>query len=866
METQSVLIKQKEKYFDAFFIALVIAFLFFIPYILIDKGYFLLYGDFNVQQVPFYKMSHDAIRSGNIFWNWETDLGVNFIGSYSFYLLGSPFFWITLLFPSSAVPFLMGPLLMLKFAFSSLTGYMYIKRFVKNKDIAVIGGLLYAFSGFAVYNIFFNHFHEAIVYFPLLLVSLEEFMQKNRRGFFAIMVAMTAIVNYFFFVGMVVFIVIYWVLRLVSGAWEIDFKKFLLLALEAVLGMGLAMIILLPSLIVVASNPRTTSTINGFYSLFYDWEQRYGGIISCFFFPPDLPARPNMFPKGEAAWASLGAWLPLFSMTGVIAWMQTKQNWLKKMIITLCIFAMVPILNSLFFLLNSAYYARWFYMLTLMMALSTVMAFERKDIDWNRALRWSFGITLFIVLTVGFIPQGSPDGVISKIGIHNYSSNGYEYHLSMWVDDNPVKIGLYKYPDRFWVHVSIALASLLVTALLINILKKNPKKFAKLGILGVAVVSVIYSTYFLGTGKTLSYNTRDFIVPYMLEGAEDIKIEGIKDVRIDGYDPMDNMGMFWQIPCIYAFHTVVPASVMEFYPKLGVERSVGTRPDMKYAGLRNLLSVKYMFDYAGDSNDFGDVNDYEAVTKIPGFKYYDKQNNYYIWANENYVPMGFAYKNYITQQDLDDFTEDIRDRLLLKAVMLDDEQIEKYGGLMEHLETGEHSYSDEDLTEDCDALREECAYYFKRDNKGFDSKIKLSEETLVMYSIPYEEGWSATVNGKAVTIEKVDNGLCAIKCEEGENIVRFNYMTPGLINGIIITAATLLLFAAYLILIKKYDRYRLQKAAVAKAVAEAEAERERALLLENMFDIQMFDNINYDETINENTTDDISPDEINLSE
>lgn len=79
-------------YWRAFLYGIGISLLFFLPFILWDDGYFLFYGDFNVQQVPFYQMCHDAIRSGNLGWSWTTDLGANFIGSYTFYLLGSPFF------------------------------------------------------------------------------------------------------------------------------------------------------------------------------------------------------------------------------------------------------------------------------------------------------------------------------------------------------------------------------------------------------------------------------------------------------------------------------------------------------------------------------------------------------------------------------------------------------------------------------------------------------------------------------------------------------------------------------------------------------------------------------------------------------
>ena len=97
----------------AFWIAFATAFLFFIPFILFDNGYFLFYGDFNVQQVPFYQMCHDAVRSGNLGWSWTTDLGATCICSYTFYLLGSPFFWLTIPFPTEAMPSTLGPLILL---------------------------------------------------------------------------------------------------------------------------------------------------------------------------------------------------------------------------------------------------------------------------------------------------------------------------------------------------------------------------------------------------------------------------------------------------------------------------------------------------------------------------------------------------------------------------------------------------------------------------------------------------------------------------------------------------------------------------------------------------------------------------------
>ena len=117
-----------KQYVTVFFWTLAISLVIFIPFVIMDGGYFIYLGDFNCQQIPFYIEVNESIRNGEFFWNWNTDLGANFIGSYSFYLLGSPFFWLTLPFPSAAVPYLMAPLLMLKFALSSLLSLIHILR------------------------------------------------------------------------------------------------------------------------------------------------------------------------------------------------------------------------------------------------------------------------------------------------------------------------------------------------------------------------------------------------------------------------------------------------------------------------------------------------------------------------------------------------------------------------------------------------------------------------------------------------------------------------------------------------------------------------------------------------------------------
>ena len=171
-----------KQYVTVFFWTLAISLVIFIPFVIMDGGYFIYLGDFNCQQIPFYIEVNESIRNGEFFWNWNTDLGANLIGSYAFYLIGSPFFWLTLLLPLNwvgpSIPFL----ICIKTAVAATTAFAYLKRFLRNRNSAFIGAMLYAFSGFAFYNIFFNHFHDIIALFPLLLFGLEKLMADGKKA------------------------------------------------------------------------------------------------------------------------------------------------------------------------------------------------------------------------------------------------------------------------------------------------------------------------------------------------------------------------------------------------------------------------------------------------------------------------------------------------------------------------------------------------------------------------------------------------------------------------------------------------------------------------------------------------------------
>lgn len=763
LQKSKPLCRFKNDYVGVFVLCLLVAAVIFIPFLIMDHGYFLYYGDFNVQQIPFYKSAHEAVKSGEIFWNWKTDLGVNFIGSYSFYLLTSPYFWITLLFPNSVVPLLMAPLLILKFACAGLTGFAFLKRFTRTNRIAAIGAVLYAFSGFNQFNIFFNHFHEAVIIFPLLLVALEEFIVNDRFGYFALAVFASAFVNYFFFVGQAVFTAIYFFVRLASSPeFRITPKKFLLLAFEAVLGTLLACVILVPSVLAIIDNPRTSSTSYGMNLLLYYNVQRYGLIIESLFFPPDIPSRPNFFPDSNAKWASVSAYLPLFSMVGVLAFFKkAKKHWLKRILGISLVMALVPVLNSMFFGFNSSYYGRWYYMPVLMMALATCYTLQDETFDLKFGVKVTAAAAAVFTL-VGFLPTQGEDG------------------KTEWMKFPP-------YVERFWGYVIIAMISLLLVCFLIQI-RANRKRFMQCTVVFTCLMSVVSSITVIATGRQHSpENAYNLIIERGVNGKNNFSLDQSAFYRVDEYELQDNMPMFWDMPTIQCFHSIVPASVMEFYQGIDVQRDVASRPDVNRYGIRALTSVKYMIS-----------NPEVKQPTLYGFKSLGKQNGYYIYENEYFIPMGFTYDNYVSEGALENYAKANLDKLMLHALVLPEKEAEKYDSLLDSMETNTDWLMNEDsYYQDCTDRAASSGYEFSYDNSGFRSKIRLEKENLVFYSVPYDKGWSAYVDGKKTDIIKANIGFMAVHVPEGDHEIRFRYETPGLKTGAAVSGISLLVLAGY---------------------------------------------------------------------
>ena len=953
---------QKKRFFGkhdgltVFLLAAGLALSVFLPVMIMTGGYQLFFGDFQLQQIPFYSEVNRAIHSGEFFWNWNTDMGVNTIASYSFYLLGSPFFLITLLFPHTWTTYLIAPLYCVKIGLAAMGAFFVIRRRVANKYFAFTGGILYAFSGFQMFNLVFNHFHDVVAFFPFVILAFDACIEEGKRGWLGIMVFISSLYSYFFIPGVAVFVVIYYILRLIGKDLKFSFKNLCRASFEAVIGLVMAAAILMPTLMALSDFPRANESFsNNYYMWFFSATKRYFELARGMIFPPEIPGDLNFFHRGSDSWipnwTSTSAWLPLFSVTGVWAYLRTKKqhkrDWLSILLVLCCVCSFVPVFNAVFLLFKSNYYTRWWYMAILFMAMATAIALDRRETNWKAGIKGTIIASAAIALPVGL------SGVVWVL------TNPSNFEKIDGVGD--VFKGLEQYPDRFWLYVFFLALCIAMVILLTRIMRpmylrdldsdetgtaaafevgdkktekaeaaeasasgvtveeedeaeapapdsvvtseaeapapdlvilseaKDPtpqadvsqkegdsspeglgmtaaaevnlaalpaaetadaadaaetadaaeadepaprkRRFFKRRLFkrggggpdfivkwsskkryGVAVLATtclfafLAWTFYEQIGYSKAFSP-DFYEENYLYSYETIQLEGLENSRLENYDGVRNLSIFMHTPGLSSFHSVVPTSTIEFYDSLGIKRDVATNVPLDRGALRPLLSVRYVLDDDNQRELFGECDWLTYVGEIGTFD---------VWENNQFIPMGFCYDNAIPRSDYDSLNSDARAQILLAAMVVDDDRIDYFSRFMNTAPFYTLAYSEIAQARNADNRRRTASKSWEFGKNGFTSVIDMERENYVFYSIPYDAGWTAYVDGAEAEIERVNVGFMAVLVGEGEHTVEFRYVSPGFITGAKISAAAAGVFAAYLCADALLARRRKRRAEAAE--------------------------------------------------
>ena len=737
-------------YLMVFVANLLVALVSFCPFILRGKGLFTLCADFNSQELAFNMLCNSAIKSGDVLWNWGLDIGSDLISSMSFYNLGSPFFWLSLIFPASVFPWLIGWIFTLKYAVAGLTSYLFFQRYVSRRS-AFLGSMLYAFSGFQCCNLLFYHFHDVVALFPLLVVGLDLLLREKRRGFFLAAVAINALVNYFFFIGEVIFLVLYVLIRFVLCAGKPYFKRFVQVVsaclVEGTLGVGIACVLFFPSIYSVIANPRVSDHMSLADNLVFD-ASNYLQMLRALFFPAEI--MNSMTAVMDWNFYSIALYLPLTGIALVLCYLFSRRHerWLVLMLGLCTLIALCPFANNVFVLFTSEPYRRWYYMFIFFLVFATIQVFDAPDrYPWRHTIAASFvisiGITVYLYLHPDMIRRPSRLALISAVGIGGYCLLFLLFQLLR--------------RNRKWFFRS---AALLTAVFCVLTTAMNIEFYYKAFSDTPASSQEVYNEA-IGSSQPLSNQ-----LPY----------------RYHFWDVM-NRGMPAGLSERSSFTSTVSSSIFTFYDALGIGRHTTSEegPD----GTNELLSVRYYVTLA------------DAPDDSAWMSYSNGSQQVNIYEDTSALPIGFCYDTYMTGSELEAIEPAERAHAMLKTLVVSDEDVDKVSDVLRHYDASvDGEISGESKAADMNRRREACSETFDYGTDFFRSEITSASDQYAFFSVPYDKSWHVTVNGEPVEILKV-NGLMAVPVSAGYNFIQFRYSPTPLWIGIGLSIFSLILSLIY---------------------------------------------------------------------
>ena len=766
--------------------------------IFIKRGLpFFYYGDYNVQQIPFYILAHRAVRNGDFLWNWYVDLGGTMSGDFAFYLWGSPFFWLTIPFPEGAIPYLMPILMALKYAVAGACAYLYIRRYVKKYSYAMVGGYLYAFCGFNACNIVFNHFTDSVAFFPLYLLLFEKLMTAtsfDEQGRyhtsgealirFALMSAFMSIVNYYFFFGQVLFLVIYFCVRYIKGS---NVKEVLIRFLRALAGGSLGVLVaglfLMQAFAGLKGNTRLDNFVTGYNMLVYPSEKLIWDIIKSLAMLPDIIGKGTLFYTTTVKNASLAAYIPMFGITGVVAFflLVKKKSWEKRLLLVFLVIAMIPVFNSAFSLFNTSYYARWFYMPVLLMCLMTAQSLQVGQTSELKKGAVAAVVFFLIFVLIYLLPSTNDKG---EVVFFNMSDNN-----SIFVR------------DMLWT----AFLCLMLIVLVFVLMSLKRKEFY---LILVTIAACVISTYVpVKNGSSIiSDRGKQKWQEQMLFNKVQVDMDDFGRGEVDSTST--NYDMVWGIPSIHCFLSTVPSEIFDFLEgTAGITRTVETNLPVERCGIRALVSGRYYFENA----DISKNRVYYNGEGTEGYEYLDTQTGFDIFENLNFIPMGFAFDNYITESEWKKLVPEEHDYDLVKVLILPDEVVEQIEGKTAMTELKADDLMEEPMsylwfTQACNERAMTSCTRFETDTRGFSATTApIKEDNLIFFSVPNTEGFSCTVDGQETDIYKADFGLMAIPVTKGIHEIRVTYTPEGRTLGAVMSIFGVLILGGYWLYVKKHQ-------------------------------------------------------------
>lgn len=770
------------------------------------------------------------------FYDLNLGMGGNTLSTLNWYGLTDPFYLFTAFIPENWLVYFYSILFYFRIFLGGIVFIAFCKEYDgddNRKAVSyIVAALVYCFSGFTVQGNIHIIFTHAIIYTPLMFLGVERNLKHKKTGILAASVFLYALSGFYYLYISSLGIAVYTIYHLVLERAKVktNIKKIFYLLKEYLVGLGLSAFVFIPTIYGFFLSTRTDgSNVEKVFLSIGEIKELFANVFMAQFSTSRYVTNTQVM-----SLCTVGVICVIFTFAN----RKDKKN--RNCILALLICAMIPAISWIMSGFGKVY-DRWEILIVFYFAYLVLISWE-KLFDAERTQKNVLGICFFPVLYCGF--QNIREGNIKyAVIIIMYSIYLLMLLFCSWTKNKENRLLCVK------IFSVLAVVSALVEWLCvfrtfsISEIRKYKTEDELIWEVESDAYRIEYEEAFEGIGVRLGMN-RSLLLGYngiqqyfsienyhyakafdewdawelcygnggldqrtVLEALASVKyfiIRNGDDVVVPfGYEWIKNAqdeiwGLYeneYALPLAYAYDYVYDC---ESYSRTsGLEKQniiLKTAVAESYAGDlprqdsidSNIETVDVSIDEVKNGEYNGDCIYAVEGTELTIEFQMLPEKEYYLETKQILpikVEIGGELLKSRTPMNLGNSSEN----KLRKIKIIFEAPAELARDSIQVL-----SYDLEDFTKDIDNRRrgvEESSIYFE--NNTFGVNVEFENEKMLCVAIPYEKGWSATVDGISAKIYKINSMYMGIEIPQGRHQVILHYETPGLRIGLIISCVTL---------------------------------------------------------------------------
>ena len=794
----------------------------------------LIFNDIGSDTWQQYIMNYTSIvnhlRAGDFsLWDFSNGMGINMFN----FNLFDPFLMLLYAFgvlkgPAHMLIFI-NIIQILKILAAGLAFYWFLSQFSFSYQARLMASYVYGLNGFLLVWGQHYQFGTAVVYLPLLLMFCEKFIQKKKgRGFFPIMVFLCGIYSVYFTYLCLAATGLYLLVRvlMVENLTPVDrLKKFFTGCLEMILGAGMSLVVFLPMAeVLLHVSSRLDSDGKGLLNSIRQW-----------FTPYSLKFYQSLLKRMFSSNLQNGYGLAKGPQQYIMNYYEDPVMFCS----TLAVFLNVQFLAVLRKSDVKKRAKRILYITSAVLILAVALPIGGTAFNYFTlpTQRYTFVLMpVFLLLMAWMWDYMRKGGRLNLVLLLLITAlMGWAY----WCGYDQAGFSEYKRNILILTVTGVIMAVCL--GALVFLTKKQIRSVV-MAVMGLALIVNVISEGTVNYQARVTMKKTDTLPEEMAQKTEEYKsMKKSKDknvkYRAEMEKPQDffremyrtdlqdcltyleqNDRSFYRVEKDYISGTVAMDSSAQGY------RGISTYNSVMNGYVKEFVETCYPELFFADHNHYTFWNhvDDNWLAAFLGIRYIlsgngnpdgtswklqDQVGSLFIHENTLDAEAAHFYSTAISEDSLKELcTEENREELLGEAIALENGEAIESAEEIAARKTGQKEKAEENSSVILNAPEKDSL---------ITGSIHAETDGYALFMIPYENGWSLTVDGEETELVRGDIGFLACKVASGDHDIVLKFTAPGLYVGAAGSVIFWILFAGSRIIIvyrkKRYEKRQGQR-------------------------------------------------------